>query len=96
MHPLTVSAAFLAISSAFLLYGLSYDTRQLEAQVAAQERDVDRARADIAVLKAERAHLARPNRIAPLARSQGLEPLAERQFSIVGTDGDIQTGAISR
>src|SRR5690606_6797780 len=94
MHPLTVSAAFLALSSAFLLYGLSYDTRQLEARVAAQERDVDGARADIAVLKAERAHLARPSRIAPLARSQGLEPLSERQFS-TGTDGDIQTGAIS-
>lgn len=96
MHPLTVSAAFLAISSAFLLYGLSYDTRQLEALVAAQEREADRARADIAVLKAERAHLARPERIAPLARSQGLEPLSDQHFSIVGADGGIQTGTISR
>lgn len=96
MHPLTVSAAFLAISSAFLLYGLSYDTRQLEARVAAKERQADRARSDIAVLKAERAHLARPERIAPLARGQGLAPLTDRQISDVGTDSDIQTGAIAR
>lgn len=96
MHPLTVSAAFLAISSAFLLYGLSYDTRQLEARVAAQERKVDKTRADIAVLKAERAHLARPDRMAPLARSQGLKPITERQFTDLETDGSIQTGAISR
>lgn len=96
MHPLTVSAAFLAISSAFLLYGLSYDTRQLEARVAAQERKADRARADIAVLKAERAHLTRPDRIAPLARNQGLEPITDRQFTDLATDDGIQTGAISR
>lgn len=96
MHPLTVSAAFLAISSAFLLYGLSYDTRQLEARIAAQEREADRARADIAVLKAERAHLARPERIAPLARAQGLEPLSDWQMADPRADLGIQTGAIVR
>lgn len=96
MHPLTVSAAFLAISSAFLLYGLSYDTRQLEARIAAQEREADRARADIAVLKAERAHLARPERIAPLARAQGLEPLSDWQMADPRADLGTQTGAIVR
>ena len=96
MHPLTVSAAFLAISSAFLLYGLSYDTRQLEARIAAKARQAERARSDIAVLKAERAHLARPERIAPLARSQGLEPLTDRQIMDLATDGDIQTGTIAQ
>ena len=57
MHPLTVSAAFLAISSAFLLYGLSYDTRQLEARVSAQERlaieFLDRLSADHHAIDAE-------------------------------------------
>lgn len=96
MHPLSVSAAFLAISSAFLLYGLSYDTRQLEARVAAQERKADKTRADIAVLKAERAHLARPDRIAPLARSQGLKPITDQHFADLESDGAIETGAISR
>lgn len=92
MHPLTVSAAFLAISSAFLLYGLSYDTRQLEASVAAQERLAERARSDISVLKAERAHLARPDRIEPLARAQGLLPITDKQIA----EDSLQTGAIAR
>ena len=94
MHPVTVSAAFLAISSAFLLYGLSYETKQLEARVAHQQRQADKARSDIAVLKAERAHLARPSRIEPLARAQGLAPGAEGQ--IVESLSGIQTGAIAR
>ena len=96
MHPLTVSAAFLAISSAFLLYGLSYDTRQLEARVASQERLAERARSDISVLKAERAHLARPDRIEPLARAQGLVPMTDQHVAETAPKGDIQTGAISR
>ncbi len=94
MHPVTVSAAFLAISSAFLLYGLSYETKQLEARVAHQQRQADKARSDIAVLKAERAHLARPSRIEPLARAQGLAPVAEGQ--IVESLSGIQTGASAR
>jgi len=81
MHPLTVSAAFLAISSAFLLYGLSYHTRQLEARVSSQELLAERTRSDIAVLKAERAHLARPSRIEPFARAQGLVPLGDQQIA---------------
>ncbi len=96
MHPVTVSAAFLAISSAFLLYGLSYETRQLEARVAQQQRTADQARSDISVLKAERAHLARPSRIEPLARAQGLGPLTETQFADTPPDGAIRTGAIAR
>lgn len=96
MHPLTVSAAFLAISSAFLLYGLSYDTRQLEARVAAQEREADRAQSDISVLKAERAHLARPDRIEPLARAQGLVPLTDQQIADQGPESSIRTGTIAR
>ena len=96
MHPLTLSAAFLAISSAFLLYGLSYDTRQLEARVAAEERKADIARSDIAVLKAERAHLGRPDRIEPLARAQGLAPLTDKQISDKVSASDVRTGAIAR
>lgn len=75
MRSMTLSAVFLALSSAFLLYGLSYDTRQLEAKVQRAERLADKARSDIAILKAERAHLARPDRIEPLARAQGLRPI---------------------
>jgi len=96
MHPLTVSAAFLAISSAFLLYGLSYDTRLIEARVTSQERAADKARSDIAVLKAERAHLARPERIEPLARAQGLAPVTDRQMTGALAGGAVSTGAIGR
>jgi len=96
MHPITVSAAFLAIASAFLLYGLSYDTRLIETRVAAKERAADKARSDIAVLKAERAHLARPDRIEPLARAQGLAPVTEQQLKAVHAGGEVTTGAIRR
>lgn len=93
MRTLIVSAVFLALSSAFLLYGLNYDTRLMEARVNAQERDADRARSDIAILKAERAHLARPDRIEALARSQGLKPATEKQFARRGADPGIVTGS---
>ncbi len=96
MHQLTVSAVFLAISSAFLLYGLSYDSRQLETRVAAEERKADQARSDIAVLKAERAHLARPSRIEPLARAQGLAPVTDQQMMGLAPGNAISTGALAR
>ncbi len=80
MHTLTLAAAFLAFSSAFLVYALSYDTRLIEAKVQAAERAADRARSDIAILRAERAHLSRPERIEPLARALGLAPATDRQF----------------
>lgn len=82
MHPLTLSAVFLAIASAFVLYGLGYETRKLEVAVTTKERRAEEARSDIAVYKAERAHLARPGRIEALARSVGLGPPAETQFKL--------------
>ena len=80
MRLLPLSAIFLALSSAFLLYALNNDTRQLESKVQQQDRAAAAARSDIAVLKAERAHLARPERIAAFAREQGLAPPASQQF----------------
>jgi cell division protein FtsL len=77
---LILGALALTLASAFLLYGLNYDTRLLESRVQAQERAIEQARSDIAVLKAERAHLGRPDRIEPLARAQGLRPATEQQL----------------
>lgn len=74
MPMLTMASACLALASAFLLYGLSYDTRLMEQRVHAAERTAERTRSEISVLRAERAHLARPERIEPLARAQGLAP----------------------
>jgi cell division protein FtsL len=92
MRYITTTSVFLALASAFLLYGLSYDTRQLEARVQFREAEVANARGDIAVLRAERAHLTRPERIEPLARAQGLAAATGQQFArdvpiVVGSAG---------
>lgn len=69
------SAALLAaIGSAFWLYRDGYETRRLENAVSAEERRLESLQNEIAVLRAERAYLARPERIEPLARAQGLAP----------------------
>lgn len=80
MRVLNIVAVFLGLASAFLLYGLNYDTRMIEGRLQTREREAERARADIAVLRAERAHLARPERIEPIARGLGLEPLGARHL----------------
>lgn len=80
----TLTAGFFTLGVACALYGLSYDTRNLEARVHAKERAVEKAEADIAVLKAERAYLARPERIEALARAQGLAPIKQSQYLRVG------------
>lgn len=92
MRFITSTSIFLALSSAFLLYGLNYDTRQLEARVQQEEQSVQQARSDIAVLKAERAHLTRPERIEPLARAQGLAAATDKQFA---RDIPIVVGAVN-
>lgn len=96
MRTATVSAVFMAIASAFLLYGLSYNTRLVETRVIAAEQAAEAARSDIAVLKAERAHLARPDRIELLARAQGLRPPSESQFAGSDEADGIVTGSTSR
>jgi cell division protein FtsL len=70
----------LALASAVALYVLKYDTRRMELRVRALERAVDQAEEEIAQLKARRAHLARPERIEPLARALGLAPIEARQY----------------
>lgn len=95
MRILNIAAGFLALASAFLLYGLNYETRLVESRLQAREAQAEKARGDIAVLKAERAHLARPDRIEPLARQQGLEPLSARHLMPLGAS-DITTSSTSR
>jgi cell division protein FtsL len=72
---------FLAtLGATTLLYAVSYDARRLEAQVQAEEHQRHRLLVDIAVLSAERAHLARPERLEPLARELGLAPIGSGQY----------------
>lgn len=68
------------LASAFALYAINYDVRGLDQRVLAEERAVEKAHADIAVLRAERAHLARPERIEPLARALGMAPATREQM----------------
>ncbi len=81
MRLLNLTSLCFAITSALMLYGLNYETRRIEAEVQAMERQAQRTRNDIAVLKAERSHLARPERIDPLARHLGLIPPKPEQFT---------------
>ena len=64
----------------FALYAIKYDARQLEARVQMQERDLEKLENNLAVLIAERAHLARPKALEPLARNLGLAPISPRQY----------------
>ena len=94
MRLTVLSSIFLALSGAVFLYALNNETRALEARVQAQERHAGAMRSDIAVLKAERAHLASPERIEPMARAQGLQPPRPAQFADVDFNGT--TGSIDR
>ena len=69
-----------AFATAFALYAIKDETRKLQSLVHSQERLIDRLENDIAVLKAERAHLARPQRIDALARREGLGPVGPAQY----------------
>jgi cell division protein FtsL len=82
-HWLLGISMLLALGSAFALYGIDYSTRNLENRVIGMERAAAAAEAQINALKAERAHLARPERIEPLARGLGMAPPTARQYVTV-------------
>ena len=83
-----VGTVLLAVASAFVLYAVTYETRRLEQQVAGQVRTIEKTRLDIAVLRAERAYLARPERIEQLARKIGLAPIEPRQYETLPPAGE--------
>ena len=76
------------LAAAFALYAVKYDTRRLEARVQAQERALEKAENDVAILMAERTHLARPERLEPLARLIGLAPVTPAQYLRVAPTAD--------
>lgn len=91
--PLAVSSTLV---SSFVLYSVTHETRVLEAQVQAKERAIERAQGDIAVLKAEKAHLLRPERIEPMARALGFAPPSAQQVVRIEANaaGKPATGAL--
>ncbi len=80
LRSINVVLVLAVATAAFALYAVKYDTRRIEADVHQAERRLERLEDDIAVLKAERAHLARPERIEKLARDLGLILPDARQF----------------
>jgi cell division protein FtsL len=68
------------LACAFAFYAINYDTRRLEQRVQAQQHAVERQKGAIKVLQAERAYLARPERIEPLASALGMQPATPRQY----------------
>jgi cell division protein FtsL len=76
--------ALATLAGVFALYVIKDGTRRLEARVQAQERAFERAENDVSVLTAERAHLARPERLEPLARKLGMAPVSAGQYLRVG------------
>ena len=72
------------IVSAFGLYVVSYKTREIVAANQRMEKDIDTITRDIAILRAERSYLMRPERIEPLALELGMGPVTGDQFMSVG------------
>jgi cell division protein FtsL len=77
---INLALMLLTLVAVFALYAIKYDARQREARVQMQERDLDKLENNVAVLVAERAHLARPKALEPLARGLGLAPITPRQY----------------
>ena len=90
MKILTTIAVFATLASAFALYAVNYETRGLEAEVRKRERKIEKAHRDIAILKAERAYLARPERIGKHAHSLGLRPATRDQFTAYPAPDPLQ------
>lgn len=82
MRTLTVLAFAGLLCSAFALYSVKYDTHRLQTRVLEQERRIERTVTDIAILRAERAYLSRPERLQKLAHEKklGLRPAQPAQF----------------
>ena len=69
-----------ALFSAFALYAISHQTKLLADANQSTEREIRKLGRDIAVLRAERSYLMRPDRIEPLARKLGMRPARGDQF----------------
>ena len=84
MRILVVPAVGAALLAAFALYAVNQDTRQLAEANQEKTREIETLRRDIAILRAERAYLMRPERLEPLARKLGMRPIEGRQFISLG------------
>ena len=77
---LTLGAILSVMASAVLLYVTATETRRLAQIERAQKKKKAKLIRDISVLKAERAYLARPERIAKFAEQLGMRPIRGDQI----------------
>jgi cell division protein FtsL len=81
MHAVAIAAL---IGSAAYVYGVKYRTIYASEQLVKTRHQIDREKDAINLLRAEYAHLARPDRVQALAGSKlGLEPLVLTQIATV-------------
>ena len=81
MHGAAIAAL---IGSASYVYGVKYRTIYASEQLVKMSHQIDKEKDAINLLRAEYAHLARPDRVQALADSKlGLEPLALSQIATV-------------
>ena len=77
----TIGMVLLTLASAVGLYVVNYRTRATELSIERAEARLEQLDREIATLRAERAFLARPERIEPLARKLGMRPARGDQFA---------------
>jgi cell division protein FtsL len=88
MHAAAIAAL---IGSAAYVYGVKYQTIYASEQLVKTRHLIDKEKNAINLLRAEFAHLARPDRIQALADSKlGLEPLALSQIARIDELPDAQ------
>ena len=81
MHGAAIAAL---IGSASYVYGVKYRNIYASEQLVKTRHQIDKEKDAINLLRAEYAHLARPDRVQALADSKlGLEPLALSQIATV-------------
>ncbi len=76
----TFGAVVIALTSAFVLYTINTQTRRIALEISTKQRLKSGLINRIATLKAERAFLARAERIAPAAEALGMRPASGDQF----------------
>ena len=88
MHAAAIAAL---IGSAAYVYGVKYRTIYASEQLVKTRHLIEREKDAINLLRAEYAHLARPDRVQALADSKlGLEPLALNRIATVDELPDAQ------
>ncbi len=79
MHAAAIAAL---IGAAAYVYGVKYETIYASEQLVKTRHLIDKEKNAISLLRAEFAHLARPDRVQALADAKlGLEPLALSQIA---------------